>query len=182
MRFLKSRYTAPPVADASVVEQQTDTRTVITTSRLDLITARSSLIIEAIGLFLLSLNFPAFAFVLISIMLTLGTGTSPALNSLALALLPDKSSTGRLFGALSVLHALGSSLLSPILFGELFAATVGTYAPTVFGVAASLPAMAIIALSFVRLKREPPPEPRGEDGKLLRRASKGKMRRASTRG
>jgi hypothetical protein len=50
-----------------------------------------------------------------------------------------------------VLHTIGSSLLSPLLFGELFSATVGWYAPTVFGLAAAILGVAQIFLALVRL-------------------------------
>lgn len=153
MRYIRPRYTATPPCEPSSTHPTLPPTGTPPSSRLDLLTARSSLIIETTGLFLLALNFPAPTFVLISVLLTLGAGTSPALNSLALALLPDKSATGRLFGALSVIHALGSSLLGPIVFGELFATTVGIYAPTVFAVAAFLPAIGLLALTFVKLDR-----------------------------
>jgi sugar phosphate permease len=119
---------------------------------LDLLTARGSFLVTSTCLFLFSLNLPVFQFVTTSFLSNLGTGSTPALNSLALGLLPSKSESGRLFGALAVLHALGTTLISPILYGELFATTVG-YAPTVFFVAGFMPLLALTASLFVRVHK-----------------------------
>lgn len=122
---------------------------------LDLLTARGSFLVTSTCLFLFSLNLPVFQFVTTSFLSNLGTGSTPALNSLALGLLPSKSESGRLFGALAVLHALGTTLISPILYGELFATTVGWYAPTVFFVAGFMPLLALTASLFVRVHKSP---------------------------
>lgn len=182
IKFIKAKFFSEPSPETS--PDTTPSSAPPPTASLDLITVRTSLTMEMTGLTLLSLNFGPTAFVLITLWITLGSGTTPALNSLALGLLPDKSSSGKLFGALSVLHAIGSTLLSPILFGEIFAATVGIYAPTIFAVGAFLPASALLVLSFVRLGRAP--ELTGESAiegvGQTRPTSPRKLRSASPRG
>jgi len=155
-RYIKPHFTKRAARD--IIEPTGETEGVVDSaaefgaSRFDLFIARSSLIVEAIGLTCLALKVPALAFVLVTMWMTLGGGSPPALNSLALSMLPNKRESGRLFGAISVLHALGSTLISPLLFGTVFAATVGTYAPTVFILAACNTMLAIFALLFVKLE------------------------------
>ncbi|WVR09622.1 hypothetical protein IAU60_006694 [Kwoniella sp. DSM 27419] len=123
-------------------------------SHLDLLTLRICLLIELIPYILLATSPSATEFVLYSILVTTGAPSNPAANSLALSLLPDASQSGRLFGALSVLQALGSSLLSPLLYGTLYAATVGKWTPAIFALTAVFLVIAQLAISFVRLNRK----------------------------
>jgi hypothetical protein len=148
----------------TLVDQPTNIDTA--SSRLDLLTARISFLVENFGLVLLALNVSAPVFVLITVMMTLGAGSPPALNSLALNLIPSKRESGRLFGALSVLHALGTTLLSPILYGGVFAATVGSYAPTVFAMAAGFMFTAQVALVFVKFEHRTDDAERGRSTKV----------------
>lgn len=150
----------------ALVDQPTNIDTA--SSRLDLLTARISFLLESIGLVLLALNVSALMFVLITVFMTLGAGSPPALNSLALNLIPSKRESGRLFGALSVLHALGSTLLSPLLFGGVFSATVGTYAPTVFAMAAGFMVLAQVALVFVKFEHRVDDAERGRSTRVRR--------------
>ena len=185
MKYAKPRYlakhAAPPptsanssyasgeaAADGSDVPLIADQPINIDTasSRLDLITARISFLLENIGLVCLALNVSAPIFVCITIFMTLGAGSPPALNSLALMLIPSKRESGRLFGALSVLHALGTTLLSPVLYGGVFAATVGTYAPTVFAMAAGFMVVAQFALSLVKFEHKAVDVERGRSTKV----------------
>ncbi len=124
-------------------------------SKLDLYTIRFCLTIESSLYLILALNVSSTTFVVVSAFLTLGSAGSPAFNSLALSCLPSSREAGRLFGALSVLHAVGASLLSPLMFGTLFAYTVGTYAPTVFALGSATLFIALFFVSLVRLPEEP---------------------------
>ena len=135
------------------------------TAALDLLVIRLSLFIEMCGYFLLAWNPSPPVFVLISLCLTLGSGASPATNSLALSLLPNSRETGRLFGGLAVVQALGATLLSPLLFGTLFAYTVGWYAPTVFALASALFFLSQVAYFFVRLPKDPEAGQKAERGR-----------------
>ncbi|RSH91465.1 hypothetical protein EHS25_009764 [Saitozyma podzolica] len=115
---------------------------------LDLLTIRISLLIEMSVYTLLTLNLSPTGFVIASMCVTLASATGPTANSLALSLLPNSREAGRLFGALSVIHALGATLLSPLLFGTLFAYTVGWYAPTVFALAACFALLTQLCFAF----------------------------------
>lgn len=137
---------------ADTVDGATDSAADLGASRFDLSIARGSYIIEVVGLACLSLNVPAYAFVLVTVFMMFAGGCPPAINSLALSMLPNKRESGRLFGAISVLHALGTTLISPLLFGTVFAATVGRYAATVFILATSIMVIAFFSLLFVRLE------------------------------
>nr|XP_019010539.1 uncharacterized protein I206_05011 [Kwoniella pini CBS 10737]OCF49320.1 hypothetical protein I206_05011 [Kwoniella pini CBS 10737] len=122
-------------------------------AHLDLLTVRVSLLLESIPYLLLSLSPPPIGFILLSIMTTLGGSGNPAANSLALSLLNDPSTqSGKLFGALSVLHALGANLISPLMFGTVFASTVGIYPATIFTIATCSLILAQICMSFIRLE------------------------------
>ena len=118
---------------------------------LDLLIVRVSLLLETVPYWLLFLNPPSHIFVLLSTLVTLGSCSGPAGNSLALSLLGDVRESGRLFGAIAVLHALGGTIISPLVFGLLFAWSVGWYAPLVFGLAGAVTMVAQVVLGFVRL-------------------------------
>jgi hypothetical protein len=76
----------------------------------DLNLARVSLFIEMIAYTLIGLASTPIAFVLFTLMGSMGGGFSPAVHSVALELYSRRGEkeTGKLFGALSVLQALGS--------------------------------------------------------------------------
>jgi len=86
--------------------------------------------------------------------LTLGSADHPSVNSLALSLLPTAREKGRLFGALSLIHAIAGSLISPLIFGSVFAWTVGWYAPTAFALSGIMLLVAECFLLMVRLPDE----------------------------
>ena len=121
-------------------------------SKLDLITLRICIAIQAFLYVGLALNVSATVFVVLSVFLTLGSASNPLFNSFILALLPTSHEAGRLFGAISVIDSIGSSLISPVIFGNLYAYTVGFYAPSFFALGA---VMVFIALLFVMLIRLP---------------------------
>ncbi|KAJ6567429.1 major facilitator superfamily domain-containing protein [Mycena vulgaris] len=106
-------------------------------------------------------------FVVSSWMASWGAGLVPAVQSLALcivqarALLEAESGegtdspvvdagTGRLFGALAVLQAIGQMILGPMLFGLIYSETVGTYPKAVFATAIGLLFVALTATLLVR--------------------------------
>ena len=184
MHYVKPRYTKITPAEIGTAEWPNpdrspsvglectalpNTRTV-RSAHLDLITARLSLAVDCVGYILLSLNLPAGHFTVVSAFLALGAAGSAAMNSLTLSLLPNKSESGRLFGALAVVNALGAALISPILFGNLFAATVGTYAAAVFILAAGIVAVAQFFLLFIKLPKpdDPADTERGRNRKVKR--------------
>lgn len=126
-------------------------------SKLDLYTIRFCLTVEASLYLVLASNVSSTTFVIVSTFLTIGSAGGPAFNSLALSCLPSSREAGRLFGALSVIHSLAASLLSPLMFGTLFSYTVGIYAPTVFALGSATLFIALFFVSLVRLPEEPGP-------------------------
>ncbi|TYJ58953.1 hypothetical protein B9479_000389 [Cryptococcus floricola] len=161
-------------SDPSVPEPSSDepsSRAPPRSAYLDLLTVRICLFNEFFPWVLLAFGPSEKGFILLSALLTLGGPGVPASNSLALSLLPDPSQAGRLFGALAVIHALGSTLISPLMFGTVFAATVGTYAPTIFALAACCVAGAFGCMAMVRLdrdKKDSGEEERGRSKKVKR--------------
>ncbi len=77
-------------------------------SRFDLGLARVSLFIDIISYALLGFTTSPLVFTLSSMLGSMGTGFSPAVQSVALELYTQRGGTesGRLFGALSVIQAL----------------------------------------------------------------------------
>lgn len=120
---------------------------------LDLLVLRAAIAVETVGYTLLGLNAHASVAVFIasSAVVTLGSPTQAACSSLALSFIPHSREAGRLFGGLAVLQALASALISPILFSNLFAVSVGWYAPLVFLLAAGVLVCAQSAIAFIRL-------------------------------
>lgn len=138
-------------------------------THLDLFIVRTCLVIEFVPYVVIACNPTSPLFVLMSFILTFASGEGPAMNSLALGLASSKEK-GRLFGGIAVLHSIGASLISPLMFGTLFAETVGWYAPTVFALAAGLSLSAQFVLAFVRLPKE------GGEGRVERGRSRGVKR------
>ena len=128
---------------------------------LDLYTIRLSLIFESLIFCIMATGVPAEGFVVFSILLTFASGSSPATNSLALTLVGDSRQSGRLFGGVAVIQALGQSLIGPLMFGGLFSATVGTFAEGIFVLAAVMQASAFVLFMCVRL----PGDKVGDEGK-----------------
>lgn len=161
MHYVKPHFThAPPESPSSSGFSETETVTPPSihhtrSSALDLYTTRTSNIFVLIPYACIAFFNPtATQFVFLSWIMTLGSADGAVTNSLALSLLPSSSEAGRLFGAISVIHALGSTLISPLLFGTLFAYTVGTYAPAVFALAAGFLVLQQVFLACVRLPGE----------------------------
>lgn len=125
-------------------------------AKLDLYTARTCLCLALVPYICLSFKQTETHYIILSLMVTLGSPDGPATNSLALGLLTTAREKGRLFGALSVLHALAATIISPILFGTLFSLTVGWYAPSMFALAAFWLASALGCLLMIRLPKDKP--------------------------
>lgn len=104
--------------------------------------------------------YPAMSFAPSGILFTvagsaaaLSTGVRPALQSIALAVYSSQGGkeSGRLFGALTVLQALGTSVFGPGLLGFAYWHTVGWLSQALFFVAAGTSAIGFLLLQFVRL-------------------------------
>ena len=93
-----------------------------------------------------------------------GAGSTPALQSLALCIIQSQSlantksggnsnqdiGIGELFGALSVLAAIGQMVLGPLLFGIVYTNTVASYPKTIFILATGLLFVSIVLLYLIR--------------------------------
>jgi MFS family permease len=132
-------------------------------------------------------------FLLAAFLQSLGTGATPALQSLALAHVSPRDA-GKLFASLSVLQSLASQVIGPLIFGVAFMRTVGRWSEAIFALATLLAAVSLAALSCVRLRRvwvgpvrsdgeaEEPPKIAGEDEALLSGRGRSTTRRDSRAG
>ncbi|BGP51690.1 hypothetical protein JCM10450v2_007640 [Rhodotorula kratochvilovae] len=135
---------------------------IVADSHFDLSLARSSLAFDLAGfvLFLLSpvLGAPrgssahVSTFLVAVLLQSLGSGASPAIQSLALAHASPRDA-GRLFASLSVVQALAAQVASPIAFAAVFSASVGRWSEGIFALAAALSVTSLLALGSVRLRR-----------------------------
>lgn len=85
-------------------------------SHFDLKLTRISFLFDCICYLMLSLFRGPVVFVAASCLLALGSGSSAAMSSLALAFLHRPSEAGNLFGAWSIVSALASTVLGPLFF------------------------------------------------------------------
>jgi MFS family permease len=144
-------------ADPARPESETHTLQAIADTRFDLAVIRYSLIVDTIAYAAMAVLVPAPVFVLLTCLVTFGSCTSPASNSLALNMVDSAREAGRACAGLAVVGAI-SGILGPLLFSLVFSHTVGTYAPTVFAVAAGIIMIAQMLLMFVKLPGLPSKE------------------------
>jgi len=130
----------------------------IADTRFDLTIIRYSLMVDIFAYIGMSILVPAPIFVILTCIVTFGSCTSPASNSLALNMVDSSRDAGRLFGGLAVVSAMSTTFFGPLLFALVFSNTVGTYAPTVFAVAAGVVMIAQMILIFVKLPGYPQKE------------------------
>ncbi|TFK36324.1 major facilitator superfamily domain-containing protein [Crucibulum laeve] len=119
----------------------------------DLGLARASLAVEIIAYTFMGLATTPLSFTVFGMLGSFGTGFSPAVQSVTLALYARRGGTesGRLFGALSVIQALCSQILGPSLYGLVYARTVATFPRAIFFVSVGTITASFILLTFVRL-------------------------------
>ncbi|KAI0833783.1 major facilitator superfamily domain-containing protein [Trametes gibbosa] len=121
----------------------------------DLSLIRGSLLLDLLSHTLVTLS-PAKAnqglFVGATALSSFAAGLVPAVNSLALCIMKARGEddTGKLFGAFSVLQAVGQTILGPILFGIIYSETVAKYPTAIFAVAAGIIVIAIAVLCLIR--------------------------------
>ncbi|KAH8997654.1 major facilitator superfamily domain-containing protein, partial [Lactarius hatsudake] len=127
------------------------------TPALDLGIAKASLVLHAISFVLIAVSKNAGMFVAASMLATLSIGYAPVVQSLSLELYARRggqtSEAGRLFGAMSVIQALGNQILGPSLFGIVYMKTVATFPEAMFYV---FMAVVLLSLSFLFLVQIPP--------------------------
>lgn len=149
---------------------------------LDLTITRLCLLVEILGFLILGLNAhnSSTIYVASSAFLTLGSPGNAACNSLALGFLRNQREAGTLFGALAVLSALGSALLSPMIAANVFSATVRYYAPAIFLCAAGILLLSLAASLLLRIDRAGIDEEMGGRGRETSR-SRSRNRRSRSR-
>ncbi|KAG8744670.1 hypothetical protein FRC11_013339 [Ceratobasidium sp. 423] len=150
--------------------------------QFDLLVARLSMVMDFWSYFLLCSSTSATGFVLTTTLSAFGGGTSPALQSLALGVLGgEEKDIGRLFGALSMLSSISSTILSPMIFGSLYSLTVAIFPKAIFLVATAVLTTALVFLALVQPNRplrrrdveDFPPRGRSRRAKDLRRTYSG---------
>ncbi|KAG5734504.1 hypothetical protein E4T56_gene5957 [Termitomyces sp. T112] len=119
----------------------------------DLGLARVSLLVEVVSYSLMAWAPTPLVFTGSSMMTSMGAGLNPALQSVALALYRRRGGmeSGRLFGAISVLQALSSQIISPAIYGLLYTKTVATFPRGIFILSMSTITCSFVLLMFVRL-------------------------------
>jgi len=119
----------------------------------DLRLARISLLVEAIAFAFMGQSPLAFTF--FGMLGSVGTGFSPAIQSLAIELFAAKGENerGKLFGALSVVQAVSSQILGPAVYGFTYMHTVETYPRTIFYLSVAASVVSFVLLSFIRLPK-----------------------------
>lgn len=122
----------------------------------DLALARVSLTIDIAAYICMPLAPSGVAFTAAAMLGSLGSGFSPALQSIALELYGRRGGTeaGRLFGAMSVLSALGASVFGPAIFGFVYLRTVGWFPQAIFFTTAGTVTISFVLLSFIRLPKD----------------------------
>ncbi|GAA5864066.1 hypothetical protein JCM8547_005123 [Rhodosporidiobolus lusitaniae] len=134
---------------------------VVFDSHFDLRLALTSLSLDLLGFLLYTLA-PLLSrslhtshlslFLLAALLQSLGSGATPALQSLALAHASPRDA-GRLFASLSVLQSLANQVVGPLVFSLTYMRTVGRWSEAIFALATGLSAVSCGALALVRLRR-----------------------------
>jgi len=141
--------------------------------RLDLNTARVSLVLEFTSYMLMASATTGTMFTAYTVVGSLSAGFTPAVQSLALGIYAVRGGeeTGKLFGGLSMVQALwyilslvrsrclsltwicSGGIISPMLFGFTFSRTVGTFPQAIFVLGASAVAIAFVCTLFIRVPK-----------------------------
>jgi len=123
----------------------------------DLALARISLFIDVISYAIIALVPTALAFTLGNMSAAMGSGFSPAIYSVALALYRRRGGTesGRLFGALGVVQGLCSQILGPAIYGLVYMKTVATFPQAIYFASVIALVISCMLLVFVKLPKEP---------------------------
>ncbi|KAF8077579.1 major facilitator superfamily domain-containing protein [Lyophyllum atratum] len=138
-------------------------------SSFDLGLAQASLLIDAISYTFLALMPTPLFFTVFSMLGAMGAGLNPAIQSVALAMYRRRGGTesGRLFGALSVVQALSSSIVGPAMYGFVYMKTVATFPRAIFILSMVTIIISSMLMSFVRLPKDVQSGTPGSDSDVL---------------
>ncbi|KAH9068298.1 MFS general substrate transporter [Lactarius deliciosus] len=120
---------SPPAPSTSTISSNTAPTQLARSIAFDLYVARGSLLLDMIShtLVALHLSSSSLVFAGITSISALASGTTPALQSLAICILQRSSQgnpdVGALFSGLSTLAALGQAILAPLIFGFVYSGT-----------------------------------------------------------
>ncbi|KAK7020467.1 MFS domain-containing protein [Favolaschia claudopus] len=121
----------------------------------DISLARISLFIEIIAYTAMPFATTGLAFTAFTMLAAFGSGSNPAVQSVAMELYSKRMGAnveaGRLFGAVSVIQALGGQILGPAVYGLIFVKTAATFPQAIFVVSTASVIASFICLSLVRL-------------------------------
>jgi len=138
-------------------------------SSFDLGLAQGSLFIDVVSYTFLALMPTPLFFTVFSMLGAMGAGLNPAIQSVALAMYRRRGGTesGRLFGALSVVQALSSSILGPAMYGFVYMKTVATFPRAIFFLSMVTITISSMLMSFVRLPKDGQSGIPGSDSNVL---------------
>ncbi|KZT35058.1 MFS general substrate transporter [Sistotremastrum suecicum HHB10207 ss-3] len=122
--------------------------------KFDILLLRLSLAIEVVAYSsLIFFRTPQWWFIA-TIVGAFGSGFGPALQSIALEVYARRGETeaGKLFGALSVVNSLCSSILGPMIYGATYITTVVSFPQAIFVVSGAFLSTAFIFSLFVRIR------------------------------
>ncbi|KAK7467283.1 hypothetical protein VKT23_004340 [Stygiomarasmius scandens] len=122
-------------------------------SSFDLKIARASLLIEVFAHGFMGLAANSITFLMFGLLGSLGSGFSPAIQSVTVELYSRRGGTesGKLFGALSVIQALSSQIFGPAMYGLVYMKTVASVPRTIFFVSVSSVFLSLVFISLVRI-------------------------------
>ncbi|KAG1827151.1 major facilitator superfamily domain-containing protein [Suillus subaureus] len=121
-------------------------------SKFDLNLARISVVLDILAFVIMIFASNGLVFASGSILQSLGAGYSPAVQAFALDVYNrrgGKGEAGRLFGAISVVQALGSQILGPAMFGFVYYKTVATFPGAIFVLTVVLMIISLVLLALV---------------------------------
>ncbi|KAK0565215.1 hypothetical protein OC861_003890 [Tilletia horrida] len=121
-------------------------------SAFDLRLGRVSVMVGVAAYLLLTFSRTPFIYLLSTAVTSLGGGGNAAMSSLALAFLHNPADAGKLFSAWSVLSAIATSVLGPLMFSNLFVSTVDRFPAAIFILGVVLYIICLILLSFVKVR------------------------------
>ncbi|KAL1413843.1 hypothetical protein Q8F55_001627 [Vanrija albida] len=142
----------PPDAaddDASPEHDMTETRA---KARADLGFLGTSLLVEMLGYLTMGVNAggSVWQYAIGKAGAIAGSQGTLVIEPLLLELGPKEQAAGRLFGASAVVSTIGGTFFNSLLFNSVLWATIGSYAPALFLVAALLYLLALVFVAGIR--------------------------------
>ncbi|KAN0062781.1 hypothetical protein ACQY0O_004977 [Thecaphora frezii] len=122
-------------------------------SKFDLKLAKVSIVINTVSYIVLVFSTRPALFFVGSALTSLGGGGSAAMSSLALALLESPSDAGKLFGAWSILSAIASTVVGPLVFAQVYEATTRVFSGAIFVVGTAMFIVSFVTVCMVKVRQ-----------------------------